>query len=163
MPRGNRGLRRTAAPAGSAARRPRGRSPTGRSTRRARRAQHRPASAAWSPPPAVSRRLRAARRCRPRGPWAHRGERGVDNRSGHDGVMTLAAWPVFGPQPRDELADLSTARLSTEPLPSPPAMAAPAAPGAFEIVDGRGVYVRRVEGPEGATPAWYTHGLGGSS
>ena len=77
--------------------------------------------------------------------------------------MTLAAWPVFGPAPRDELADLSTARLSTAPLPSPPAMAAPAAPGEFEIVDGRGVYIRRVEGPEGATPAWYIHGLGGSS
>ena len=87
----------------------------------------------------------------------------VDNPAGHDGDMTLAAWPVFGPQPRDELADLTTARLSTMPLPAPPAMAAAPAPGAFEIVDGRGVYVRRVEGPVDATPAWYIHGLGGSS
>ena len=77
--------------------------------------------------------------------------------------MTLAAWPVFGPVPRDELADLTTARLSTAPLPTPPPMAAPPAPGAFEIADGRGVYVRRVEGPADATPAWYVHGLGGSS
>jgi pimeloyl-ACP methyl ester carboxylesterase len=81
--------------------------------------------------------------------------------------MTVAAWPVFGPQPRDELAELSTARLSSRPLGPAPAMAAAPAPGGFELVDGRGVYVRRVEGPaDGSgdvTPAWYIHGLGGSS
>ena len=74
-----------------------------------------------------------------------------------------SAWPIPGPPPRDELADQSDARLSGATLSAPPAMAGPAHPGAFELVDGRGVYVRRVDGPPDGVPAWYVHGLAGSS
>ena len=70
------------------------------------------------------------------------------------------AWPMTGPQPRDELAAWSDARLSSADFPEPVPMAAPAPPGAFEIVDGRGVYVRRVAGPDDAVPTWYIHGSG---
>ncbi len=74
-----------------------------------------------------------------------------------------SAWPMTGPQPRDELAAWSDARLSSAELPVPVPMAAPAPPGGFELVDGRGVYVRRVAGPPDAAPTWYIHGLAGSS
>jgi len=36
-------------------------------------------------------------------------------------------------------------------------------PGWTELVRGRGVYIRRRQGPDGAPPAWYIHGLAGSS
>nr|WP_240188296.1 alpha/beta hydrolase [Nakamurella flavida] len=36
-------------------------------------------------------------------------------------------------------------------------------PGQTKLIDGRGVYVRRHDGPVGPTPVWFVHGLGGSS
>lgn len=74
-----------------------------------------------------------------------------------------SAWPIPGPPARDELASWTDARLSDATLPLPPAMSAPPPPGRAEIIDGRGVYVRRSAGPAGATPVWYIHGLAGSS
>jgi pimeloyl-ACP methyl ester carboxylesterase len=39
----------------------------------------------------------------------------------------------------------------------------PAPDGWTELVDGRGVFVRRDAGPPDATPVWFVHGLGGAS
>jgi pimeloyl-ACP methyl ester carboxylesterase len=84
---------------------------------------------------------------------------------------------MAGPPPRDELAAWSDAPLDDRGLAPAPAFVAPAPPGWTELVDGRGVFVRRhdrVDVARGAPaasdgagepeiPAWYVHGLGGSS
>jgi pimeloyl-ACP methyl ester carboxylesterase len=70
---------------------------------------------------------------------------------------------VAGPPDRDELASWSTAELADVELGSIPPLAGPLPQGWTELVDGRGVFVRRQRGPEGATPVWFVHGLGGSS
>jgi len=78
-------------------------------------------------------------------------------------VSATPAWPVAGPPDRDELASWSTAELADVELGSIPPLAGPLPQGWTELVDGRGVFVRRQRGPEGATPVWFVHGLGGSS
>jgi pimeloyl-ACP methyl ester carboxylesterase len=44
-----------------------------------------------------------------------------------------------------------------------PPLSAPPPEGWTELIDGRGVFVRRGHGPEGATPVWFVHGLAGAS
>ena len=78
-------------------------------------------------------------------------------------VSATPAWPVAGPPDRDELASWSTAELADAELGSIPPLAGPLPQGWTELVDGRGVFVRRQRGPAGATPVWFVHGLGGSS
>ena len=76
------------------------------------------------------------------------------------------AWPSQGPPNRDELADWSTFSLAGEPadpLGVIPALGAPAPEGWIELIDGRGVFVRRRPGPVTQTPVWFVHGLGGAS
>ena len=70
---------------------------------------------------------------------------------------------MTGPAARDELAAWTTAALSAAELPPAPPMATLPPTGWTELVDGRGVYVRRQEGHRTATPVWFVHGLGGSS
>ncbi len=85
---------------------------------------------------------------------------------GHDDRVTAgAAWPTSGPRPRDDLDALSTATLADGTLGAIPRFTDPNPPGWTELVDGRGLYVRRVPGPDapGAPPAWYIHGLAGAS
>lgn len=69
----------------------------------------------------------------------------------------------FGPSPRDERAELTTARLASGDFPDPPAFTAPSPPGRTVTVGGSDVFVRSWPGPAGATPTWYIHGLEGSS
>jgi len=57
----------------------------------------------------------------------------------------------------------STAELSDDELGVIPALAQAPPAGWTEVVDGRGVQVRREPGPVGATTVWFVHGLGGSS
>ena len=84
--------------------------------------------------------------------------------TGHHGrVTTTPAWPSQGPPNRDELATWSTAELADDTLGTIPALAAAAPDGWTEIVDGRGIFVRRESGPQDETPVWFVHGLGGSS
>ncbi|MBM9465781.1 alpha/beta fold hydrolase [Nakamurella leprariae] len=87
---------------------------------------------------------------------------------------------MAGPPPRDELAAWSDAPTDDRGLAEVPAFVDPAPPGWTELVDGRGVFVRRHERmvrsdrdpepssepiatPDPDVPAWYVHGLGGSS
>lgn len=70
---------------------------------------------------------------------------------------------MSGPADRDELAEWTTARSSTRELGAVPPLAGALPPGWTELIDGRGVLVRRTPGPEGSDPVWCVHGLGGSS
>jgi pimeloyl-ACP methyl ester carboxylesterase len=84
--------------------------------------------------------------------------------AGHDGRMTATpAWPAPGPIDRDELAEWTTAQSSDRGLGDVPPLGGPLAPGWTELVDDRGVLVRRTPGPPGSVPVWCVHGLGGSS
>lgn len=84
--------------------------------------------------------------------------------AGHDGRMTATpAWPAPGPIDRDELAEWTTAQSSNCGLGDVPPLGGPLAPGWTELVDDRGVLVRRTPGPRGSIPVWCVHGLGGSS
>ena len=75
-------------------------------------------------------------------------------------------WPTDGPLPRDELDVLSTAVLA-DVAEKIPGVSEDPPPGWTELVDGRGVYLRRTPGrPDTASrppDAWYIHGLAGSS
>jgi pimeloyl-ACP methyl ester carboxylesterase len=77
--------------------------------------------------------------------------------------MTATPWPTQGPAARDELSALSTVMLSEHALGPVPPLATPGPPGRTELIDGGGVYVRHQEGPPGAVPVWFVHGLGGAS
>ena len=91
-----------------------------------------------------------------------RGAQCPDN--GHHGQVTATqAWPTRGPVARDELAAWSTAALSDTEPGAVPGFSDLQPPGWTELVAGRGMYVRRRPGPADATPAWYIHGLAGSS
>jgi pimeloyl-ACP methyl ester carboxylesterase len=57
----------------------------------------------------------------------------------------------------------TTAESSDAELTGIPALAATPAPGWTELIDGRGVFVRREPEATGATPVWFVHGLGGAS
>jgi pimeloyl-ACP methyl ester carboxylesterase len=78
-------------------------------------------------------------------------------------VNVTDAWQVAGPPDRDDLVAWSTAELGGDELGAIPPLAGPPPDGWTELVDGRGVFVRRQAGPDGATPVWFVHGLGGSS
>lgn len=73
-------------------------------------------------------------------------------------------WPTDGPTVRDELDAWSTAVLA-QLGDAIPGVAEEPPPGWTELVDGRGVYLRRtLPGTgTGAPDAWYIHGLAGSS
>lgn len=70
-----------------------------------------------------------------------------------------------GPRPRDELAAWSTAPLDEGELPEIPALSDPSPAGWWEVVDGRGIHLRRTSGPSDPQvgPVWCVHGLAGSS
>jgi pimeloyl-ACP methyl ester carboxylesterase len=78
-------------------------------------------------------------------------------------VSATDAWQVAGPPDRDELVAWSTAELAPDDIGAIASLAGPLPDGWTELVDGRGVFVRRRPGPDGATPVWFVHGLGGSS
>jgi pimeloyl-ACP methyl ester carboxylesterase len=78
-------------------------------------------------------------------------------------VTATPAWPVQGPPHRDELVSWTTAESSDAEIIAIPALAATPAPGWTELIDGRGVFVRREPDAEGSTPVWFVHGLGGAS
>jgi len=80
-----------------------------------------------------------------------------------DRVTATQAWPTRGPAARDELAAWSTATLSDTEPGAVPGFGQPPPAGWTEHVRGRGMYIRRRPGPPDATPAWYIHGLAGSS
>ncbi|MTD13661.1 alpha/beta fold hydrolase [Nakamurella sp. YIM 132087] len=84
-----------------------------------------------------------------------------------DGVPNppTAAWPPpQGPAVHDELVELSDAPLAGEVPGTVPGMADEPPPGEFEVIDGRGLYVRVTQPEPGPGPdAWYVHGLAGSS
>ena len=80
-----------------------------------------------------------------------------------DKVTATQVWPTRGPAARDELAAWSTATLSDTEPGAVPGFGQPQPPGWTELVRGRGMYIRRRPGPRDATPAWYVHGLAGSS
>lgn len=83
---------------------------------------------------------------------------------GQYGAMTSTpSWHVAGPPVRDELADWTTATLDEAELGPIPGLSVPAPPGRTQLILGGGVNVRCEPGPDGSTPAWYVHGLGGSS
>jgi pimeloyl-ACP methyl ester carboxylesterase len=81
-------------------------------------------------------------------------------------MTAIKAWPSQGPPNRDELVDWSSVDLAGAPpdlLGEIPALGAPAPDGWIELVDGRGVFVRRRPGPPTELAVWYIHGLGGAS
>lgn len=78
-------------------------------------------------------------------------------------MTSTPSWHVAGPQVRDYLARWSTATLDEAQMGAIPGLSHPAPPGRTELILGGGVNVRREPGPAGSTPAWYVHGLGGSS
>lgn len=80
-------------------------------------------------------------------------------------MTATPVWPTQGPPARDELAAWSTAELSDDELGTIPDLAAVPPPGWTELLDGRGVHVRRQADASArtATPVWFVHGLGGSS
>lgn len=80
-----------------------------------------------------------------------------------DRVTATQVWPTRGPAARDELAAWSTATLSDTEPGAVPGFGRPQPPGWTELVRGRGMYIRRRPGPRDTTPAWYIHGLAGSS
>jgi len=76
------------------------------------------------------------------------------------------AWPSQGPPNRDELVEWSSVDLAGAPpvpLGEIPPLGAPAPEGWTELIDGRGVFVRRRPGPAAQLPVWFVHGLGGAS
>lgn len=78
-------------------------------------------------------------------------------------MSATPAWPAPGPVDRDELAAWTTASLSDRELGEIPSLGGPLPAGWTELIDGRGVLVRRSPGPESAVSVWCVHGLGGSS
>ena len=83
---------------------------------------------------------------------------------GHHGQVTATpAWPAQGPLDRDELAEWTTIELADRVLGALPPLSGPPPGGWTEVLDGRGIYLRRQPGPTGATPVWFVHGLGGAS
>ncbi len=74
-----------------------------------------------------------------------------------------SALPIVGPRPRDELAAWTNARSAEVALAPIPALADPPAPGRLYRVAGRGVFLRRIDGPVDAPHVWYIHGLAGAS
>ncbi len=92
---------------------------------------------------------------------------GIDVAGHHEGVTAnqsrTPSWHVAGPRARDELAAWSDAPLDHGELGDIPGLAHPAPAGRTELVFGGGVNVRCQPGGLGSTPAWYVHGLGGSS
>ncbi len=81
----------------------------------------------------------------------------------HEQVTATPAWPTQGPPDRDELAEWTTIELSDLVLGALPPLAGPPPGGWTEVLDGRGIYLRRQPGPTGTTPVWFVHGLGGAS
>ncbi len=77
-----------------------------------------------------------------------------------------SAWPTDGPAVRDDLDALSTAVLA-QLGDAIPGVSEEPPPGWTELVDGRGVYLRRTprrsDADSGSPDAWYIHGLAGSS
>ncbi len=73
------------------------------------------------------------------------------------------ARPTQGPRDRDELAAWTTIELSDQNLGALPPLAGPPPDGWTELLNGRGVFLRREQGPVDATPVWFVHGLGGAS
>ena len=75
-------------------------------------------------------------------------------------------WPTDGPKARDDLDALSTAVLA-ELDDAMPGVSDDPPPGWTELVDGRGVYLRRTphrtDAGGGSPDCWYIHGLAGSS
>ena len=87
-----------------------------------------------------------------------------DNRA--EWASMTSPWPTDGPRVRDELDALSTAVLA-QLGDAIPGVSEEPPPGWTELVDGRGVYLRRTarrSDTAGDSPdAWYVHGLAGSS
>ncbi len=76
------------------------------------------------------------------------------------------AWPSQGPPNRDELVEWSSVDVAGAPpvqLGKIPPLGAPAPDGWTELIDGRGVFVRRRPGPAAELPVWFIHGLAGAS
>lgn len=78
-------------------------------------------------------------------------------------MTTTRPWSAQGPVARDELAAWSTVTVSDQPLGPVPPLSTPGPPGWTELIDGRGLHLRRQAGPIDATPVWFVHGLGGAS
>ncbi|MGS0684201.1 alpha/beta fold hydrolase [Nakamurella sp. GG22] len=78
-------------------------------------------------------------------------------------MASTRAWPAQGPAVRDELAAWSTVRPPDRPLGTVPPLSTPPPEGWTELIDGRGVFIRRQQGPPDATPVWFVHGLAGAS
>ena len=78
-------------------------------------------------------------------------------------MTATPAWPAPGPPDRDELTSWSTAESFTGDLGAVPPLATAPPAGWTELLDGRGVFVRREPVTDGRTPVWFVHGLGGSS
>src|SRR4051812_43981049 len=78
--------------------------------------------------------------------------------------VTSSADRAARPRYRDELAFWSTARRVAV-AGAVPGVADEPPPGWTELVDGRGVFLRRTQrtAAAGTTDAWYVHGLAGSS
>jgi pimeloyl-ACP methyl ester carboxylesterase len=80
----------------------------------------------------------------------------------HRGVSPT--WPPDGPAYADELVGQSTAELADVSGLTVPPLSTDAPHGSFELVDGRGLFVRVTqEEPASDDEAWYVHGLAGSS
>lgn len=69
----------------------------------------------------------------------------------------------FGPRPRDELAQWSTAELAPDAVPPAPGYPDESPAGHVVSVRGQDVLVRRTAGPPTGPDAWYIHGLDGAS
>jgi len=78
-------------------------------------------------------------------------------------MTSRQSWHVAGPTVRDELAGWSDAALDDGDLGDIPGLSHRPPAGRTELILGSGVNVRCEPGPLGSTPAWYVHGLGGSS
>src|SRR6476661_334694 len=81
----------------------------------------------------------------------------------HERMTSRQSWHVAGPTVRDELAGWSDAALDDGHLGDIPGLSHRPPAGRTELILGSGVNVRCEPGPLGSTPAWYVHGLGGSS
>src|SRR5262249_33884777 len=106
-------------------------------------------------------RTRSPRRRRgsvagPRGQPAAGGSTGGGPRSGVPDRPNSVPYCPMGPH------HVAAARLSDVPLPAAD-FSIPAWPGETVLVDGISLHLRRTPGANGAEPALYVHGLGGSS
>ena len=89
---------------------------------------------------------------------------GRDRAGHHEEMTSTPSWHVAGPTARDESRRLDHGGARRRgPGRASPGCRDPPPPGRTELVLGGGVNVRCRARTAGRTPAWYVHGLGGSS